>query len=298
MHFITGSAAKPIMGNGTCMHGPKFIHCSPVGNDVRIWPLHRRYQRPCLAFKATLTVVSFSFSKMDVRLLSVTIRTFIIFESGSNTIFFFVTGRVGGLRSEIQHRSSRFERTRLQLGWRCRGDSTGSLPGQRRDDVSNTYLNIVLILTRFLFLFSRCLVGEIDEEVDKSVDLSTIHAEPIPPIRYGWTRIVPTTQGSLRRMEWNIENILCANPLHIPDLLTAWSVFLLSSYAESGVTTTSWHCRNIISVFARYRRHDLVLVVRRWASVRSIDGFFGTDVRICMHEIWKFLQLFSWIPMP
>ena len=31
----------------------------------------------------------------------------------------------------------------------------------------------------------RCLVGEIDEEVDKSVDLATIRAEPIPPIRYG-----------------------------------------------------------------------------------------------------------------
>lgn len=29
------------------------------------------------------------------------------------------------------------------------------------------------------------LVGEIDEEVDQSVDLSTIRAEPIPPIRYG-----------------------------------------------------------------------------------------------------------------
>lgn len=31
----------------------------------------------------------------------------------------------------------------------------------------------------------RCLIGEIDEEIDKSTDLSTIHAEPIPPIRYG-----------------------------------------------------------------------------------------------------------------
>ncbi|KDR80306.1 hypothetical protein GALMADRAFT_242649 [Galerina marginata CBS 339.88] len=30
-----------------------------------------------------------------------------------------------------------------------------------------------------------CLVGEIDEEIDKSVDLATIRAEPIPPIRYG-----------------------------------------------------------------------------------------------------------------
>ncbi|CAA7264397.1 unnamed protein product [Cyclocybe aegerita] len=29
------------------------------------------------------------------------------------------------------------------------------------------------------------LVGELDEEIDKSVDLSTIRAEPIPPIRYG-----------------------------------------------------------------------------------------------------------------
>ena len=28
------------------------------------------------------------------------------------------------------------------------------------------------------------LIGEIDEAVDSSVDLSTIRAEPIPPIRY------------------------------------------------------------------------------------------------------------------
>jgi U6 snRNA-associated Sm-like protein LSm8 len=30
-----------------------------------------------------------------------------------------------------------------------------------------------------------CLVGEIDEEIDKSVDLDSIRAEPLPPIRYG-----------------------------------------------------------------------------------------------------------------
>jgi len=28
------------------------------------------------------------------------------------------------------------------------------------------------------------LIGEIDDAVDQTVDLSTIHAEPIPPIRY------------------------------------------------------------------------------------------------------------------
>jgi len=28
------------------------------------------------------------------------------------------------------------------------------------------------------------LIGEIDEALDQAVDLSTIHAEPIPPIRY------------------------------------------------------------------------------------------------------------------
>ncbi|KAF9530307.1 Sm-like ribonucleoprotein [Crepidotus variabilis] len=30
-----------------------------------------------------------------------------------------------------------------------------------------------------------CLIGEIDEAIDSSADLSTIRAEPIPPIRYG-----------------------------------------------------------------------------------------------------------------
>lgn len=30
----------------------------------------------------------------------------------------------------------------------------------------------------------RVLIGEIDDAVDQAVDLSTIHAEPIPPIRY------------------------------------------------------------------------------------------------------------------
>jgi len=28
------------------------------------------------------------------------------------------------------------------------------------------------------------LIGEIDQALDQAVDLSTIHAEPIPPIRY------------------------------------------------------------------------------------------------------------------
>jgi len=28
------------------------------------------------------------------------------------------------------------------------------------------------------------LIGEIDEERDNAIDLSTIRAEPIPPIRY------------------------------------------------------------------------------------------------------------------
>ncbi|KAI0298689.1 Sm-like ribonucleoprotein [Multifurca ochricompacta] len=28
------------------------------------------------------------------------------------------------------------------------------------------------------------LIGEIDEERDSTIDLSTIHADPIPPIRY------------------------------------------------------------------------------------------------------------------
>jgi U6 snRNA-associated Sm-like protein LSm8 len=42
-----------------------------------------------------------------------------------------------------------------------------------------------LIVISFISLNHSCLVGEIDEETDKSVDLSAIRAEPIPPIRYG-----------------------------------------------------------------------------------------------------------------
>jgi U6 snRNA-associated Sm-like protein LSm8 len=42
-------------------------------------------------------------------------------------------------------------------------------------------LYIIFSLTRSF----SCLVGEIDEEIDQSVDLSEIRAEPIPPIRYG-----------------------------------------------------------------------------------------------------------------
>ena len=43
---------------------------------------------------------------------------------------------------------------------------------------------IYIYILSFTRSFSS-LVGEIDEEVDQSVDLSTIRAEPIPPIRYG-----------------------------------------------------------------------------------------------------------------
>ena len=49
-------------------------------------------------------------------------------------------------------------------------------------------LRIRVELTWFNLFHLRCLVGEIDEEVDKSVDLATIRAEPIPPIRYGWPK--------------------------------------------------------------------------------------------------------------
>jgi hypothetical protein len=36
-------------------------------------------------------------------------------------------------------------------------------------------------------LLNRCrsiLIGELDEAIDQSTDLSTIRAEPLPPIRY------------------------------------------------------------------------------------------------------------------
>ncbi|TFL04674.1 hypothetical protein BDV98DRAFT_562646 [Pterulicium gracile] len=29
-----------------------------------------------------------------------------------------------------------------------------------------------------------CLIGEVDEEADQALDLTTIRAEPLPPIRY------------------------------------------------------------------------------------------------------------------
>ena len=33
-------------------------------------------------------------------------------------------------------------------------------------------------------LYTSILIGEIDEERDSAIDLATIHADPIPPIRY------------------------------------------------------------------------------------------------------------------
>lgn len=32
--------------------------------------------------------------------------------------------------------------------------------------------------------FHRVLIGELDEDLEKSVDLSAVRAEPLPPIRY------------------------------------------------------------------------------------------------------------------
>lgn len=54
--------------------------------------------------------------------------------------------------------------------------------------VKGEMMLVVPHLKRYIASLTRSfssLVGEIDEEVDQSVDLSTIRAEPIPPIRYG-----------------------------------------------------------------------------------------------------------------
>lgn len=40
------------------------------------------------------------------------------------------------------------------------------------------------ILGRVLNISYSALVGEVDAAIDESVDLSTIRADPIPPIRY------------------------------------------------------------------------------------------------------------------
>jgi hypothetical protein len=42
----------------------------------------------------------------------------------------------------------------------------------------------VLIIPFFFPPFSSILIGEIDEERDRTIDLSTIRADPIAPIRY------------------------------------------------------------------------------------------------------------------
>ena len=49
--------------------------------------------------------------------------------------------------------------------------------------------DLMCVSTRFSpgLLLIRCcsiLIGELDEAIDQSTDLSTIRAEPIPPIRY------------------------------------------------------------------------------------------------------------------
>jgi U6 snRNA-associated Sm-like protein LSm8 len=50
------------------------------------------------------------------------------------------------------------------------------------------YVRILFSLLSYLKLqvdaYHSVLIGEIDDALDKAVDLSTIHAEPIPPIRY------------------------------------------------------------------------------------------------------------------
>jgi U6 snRNA-associated Sm-like protein LSm8 len=45
------------------------------------------------------------------------------------------------------------------------------------------YVLILLFFVPSLWRVS-ILIGEIDDAIDQSVDLSTIRAEPIPPIRY------------------------------------------------------------------------------------------------------------------
>lgn len=45
-------------------------------------------------------------------------------------------------------------------------------------------LSLVLTPLPFISFPFSVLIGEIDESIDKSVDPSTIRAEPIMPIRY------------------------------------------------------------------------------------------------------------------
>ena len=45
-----------------------------------------------------------------------------------------------------------------------------------------THVSLHALLT--IHLYFSILIGEIDEERDNAIDLSTIRADPIPPIRY------------------------------------------------------------------------------------------------------------------
>ena len=92
-----------------------------------------------------------------------------------------LSGRPRWFRPKIKHCPIRLQRTRLLNRRRSRGNSPRPLPRQRRNSVRPTPYSYRPSNP----LTQSCLIGEIDEEIDKSVDLSSIRAEPIPPIRYG-----------------------------------------------------------------------------------------------------------------
>ena len=96
---------------------------------------------PCPACRATSTARSSSSSKTGAQSWSVRTR------SPPLSLTACVSGHLGGLRSEIQHRPRRLQGARLQRRRRRRGDPSRPLPRQGRDDVRLPPTSRVPLLT-------------------------------------------------------------------------------------------------------------------------------------------------------
>lgn len=89
----------------------------------------------------------------------------------------------------------------------------------------------LLAHSRLFSLIARCLIGEIDEAIDNSTDLSTIRADPIPPIRYGWAN------RTILNQKTSLHNPLPARAQGVHD----WSGNLVDCKEIKNSISNLWH---------------------------------------------------------